>query len=154
MSMPRGKRTVVGTDGFAEHVRNHGRQSWKCMRCSKEVRFASASDKGKWNNPHKMECTVCNRPPSTRCVLWGDGHGKNGGKWAPGNGGTGGGAPATPLLPSARTAAMQKKHEDKAKAEAKQLRDKVKTLEAEVAKQAGAKASTVEQAAETGVADK
>ena len=78
--MPRGKRTIVGTDGFAEHMRNHGRQSWKCPHCSKEDRFAQATDEGKWNNAQKLQCTICLKTPNGRCILWGDGLGKNGGK--------------------------------------------------------------------------
>ena len=114
-----------GGGGGVVGGRNHGREAWKCMPCSNSVPFPE----GKWNPAQKLQCLICSKPPNKSCILWGDGMGKNGGKWAPGNGhrGTPNTVPGSPP-PSVRTAAGQQ-GQDLAKA--KRLEQEVQQLRAE-----------------------
>ena len=90
------------TNAFTTKARNHGRRGWKCLgECCKNPKFTQASDEGKWNNATKMQCTVCGFKPNTKCPLWGDGMGVNGGKWKKDNGVP----PTDPPSPSRQTPA-------------------------------------------------
>ena len=71
------------SNGFKTMRGSHGKWSWGCVRCGKEERYRNASDKGRWNNAQKVQCSGCGDAPSNKCLLWGEGPGAHAGKWKP-----------------------------------------------------------------------
>ena len=77
-----------------------GRRGWGCRgECCKDPKKPAATF---FNNATRMECKRCGSKPNTKCILFGDGNGVNGGNWKKDNGV----APvAKPSAPSRQTAA-------------------------------------------------
>ena len=111
-------------DGFTHVGRTHGPRAWKCTTCSNQPQFARAPDKGRWNNAQKEICGGCSGKPNRRCILWGEGCGKNGGKWLPYVDGVlqSAGQGDKAQSPSKRTDAQLQRNADKQRAEQAELK--------------------------------
>ena len=146
--MPKKRNAGAKIDGFTA-VPKHppGRNSWRCIGCSKNDQFKSATPPGKWNGAMSTHCSICSKPATPACVRFGT-NGKDGGKWAPWVADD-----SKPKVAPAVTSPSQRSAEQKAFNEKRRADNLAKDLADTKKKLAAAKASPAADDADADEAD-